>query len=246
MMSMCPEGKMYAIASRNAGAVAIISLVALACGGEDSRRALATTPADSAPQADSPAPAGSTPPTDSAPTPDAAGRGSGGDVIANFRQRIPEDLLVRRGACPFECCVYRDWNATGAIPVVAEERGTAPPVFTINAGETFRADSGNVHVTSIALVPVTDSVGDPPYWSFGPGDTVVVLDYIGEGFYNVWHDGNVVEVPTFWTDGPIAPGDGSIGKHATEWWVHITMADGRTGWIRADTAPQITGADACG
>ncbi|MGH7577529.1 MAG: hypothetical protein ACREM1_20690 [Longimicrobiales bacterium] len=210
--------------------------VLTACAGENSSRAPAdTTPPDSA------APAEST-----ALAPDPAADPPNGDIVARFRQRIPENLLLRRGACPFECCIYRNWEATGEIPVVAQERGTAPPVFTIDAGERFRADSGNVHVTSIAVVPVTDSVGDPPYWSFGPGDTLVVLDYVGEGFYNVWHDGSVVEVPTFWSSGPIEEGEGSLGQHAAEWWVHITMSDGRTGWIRADTAPQINGADACG
>lgn len=241
MMSTYRKRKIDALASRYACAVAAISLVAVACAGEDSRRAPAATVADSTAPPDSTTRADST-----SLAPDTAAGASNGDVVASFRQRVPRDLLLRRGACPFECCIYRDWKATGEIPVVADERGAAPPVFTIGAGETFRADSGNVHVTSIALVPVADSVGDPPYWSFGPGDTVVVLDYIGEGFYNVWHDGRVVEVPTFWSDRPITAGDGSIGEHATEWWVHITMPDGRTGWMRADTAPQITGADACG
>lgn len=233
--------------ARAAVVVGVPIAVAAACAGENANRAPAesTTPADSTLPTSTTVPADT--PTDSlASASDSATGGSDSDAVASFRQRIPDDLLVRRGACPFECCIYREWEATGAIPVVADERGTAPPVFTISAGDEFRADSGNVYVTSIAVVPVTDSVGDPPYWSFGPGDTLVVLDYVGEGFYNVWHEGNVVEVPTFWTDRPIAEGDGSIGRHSTEWWVHITMPDGRTGWIRADTAPQISGADACG
>lgn len=168
-----------------------------------------------------------------------------GGVVARFRQRIPEDALIRRGACPFECCVYRDWTATGAIPVVPDELSTASPIFTIAAGERFRADTGNVHVTSVAPVVVRDSVGDPPYWSFGVGDTIVVLDYVGEGFYNVWHEGDVKQVPAFWASTE-QPGRAElIGSHETEWWVHVTMPDGRTGWIRADTAPPVTGADAC-
>lgn len=170
----------------------------------------------------------------------------GGDAVQRFGARVPAEVLVRRGACPFECCIYREWRAASAIPVMRAERDVGAPLLTMASGETFRADSGNVHITGIAIVVINDSVGDPPYWSFSPGDTVVVLDHVGEGHFNVWHDGEVKEAEGFWVEGRQPVVAELLGRYATEWWVHVTTEDGRTGWIRADVAESIMGADACG
>jgi hypothetical protein len=166
-------------------------------------------------------------------------------AIRRFRALVPADQLVRRGACPFECCTYREWTAEGEIPVLAEERGAGRPLFTLSPGQRFHADSGNVWITSLLLVAVHDPVGDPPYWSFERGDTLVVLDHIGEGHFNVWHDGRVLDVEGFWA--PWRQGGArTIGEHGSEWWVHVALPDGRTGWFEASPSVQFAGADACG
>src|SRR5262245_27362893 len=71
---------------------------------------------------------------------------------------LPPELAVRRGACPFECCQYGRWTALTEIPVLADERGDGPPIFVMQNGDRFRADSGNVHVTEVARVVVLDSI----------------------------------------------------------------------------------------
>jgi len=167
-------------------------------------------------------------------------------AIERFRARVPEQALVRRHACPFECCTYRQWTAEGPIPVVAGERSVGPPLFTVPQGQRFQADSGNVWVTGLMLVAVRDSVGDPPYWSFAPGDTLVVLDAVGEGYFNVWHAGQVREVAGFWEPWRKPPVAGTLGEQRTEWWVHVTLPDGRAGWFEASPEVRFSGADACG
>ena len=177
----------------------------------------------------------------SGPPPDIGAR----DLAARWAARVPEELLVRRGACPFECCTYGDWTARAPYHVYAAERDTGEPLFTIPAGTTFHADSGNVHITGSALVAVADSVRDGDYWAFGAGDTLLVLDYIGEGHYNVWHDGEVRDVEGFWGAERMPLVAELLGQYEAQWWVHVTLTDGRTGWLRNDPPRQIDGADRC-
>lgn len=167
-------------------------------------------------------------------------------VVERFRARLPASAFVRAGACPFECCVYGEWKARTPIPVRSRERTQDPPAFTIAAGDRFRADSGNVYIDGVMVVAVEDSVGDPPYWSFARGDTLVILDYVGEGRYNVWHEGKVQEAEGFWGAGAPVGNATTYGRWSSEWWVHAVLPDGRSGWFLADTSVKFAGADACG
>lgn len=166
-------------------------------------------------------------------------------AIARFRARLPDSVLARRGACPFECCVYREWVAEGPIAVVGSQRERGRPRFTIAPGERFRADSGNVWITGLMLVAVQQPVADSPYWSFIAGDTLVVLDHLGEGHFNVWHAGRVLDVEGFWEAWQGRGGARTLGAPGSEWWVHVTLLDGRTGWFEAAPDVRFSGADAC-
>src|SRR5690606_5918950 len=165
-------------------------------------------------------------------------------VVQRFRAAVPDSVLIRAGACPFECCLYREWTAEDEIPVLTAVRGA--PQFTIPAGQRFQADSGTVHVTDVMVVAVEDSVGDPPYWSFARGDTLVVLDYVGEGRYNVWQGGRVLQAEGFWGAGAPVGNATTYGRWASEWWVHATLPDGRSGWFLASPDVRFAGADGCG
>jgi hypothetical protein len=212
-----------------------LALATLACGrGSDARQA------DGAPDG---APEGA---VDSvaAPAPTPA------DAPARWAALLPDSLRHRSGACPFECCVYRTWTGTGEIPLRDEPRRPAPITFRIPAGEPFSADSGFVRITGVSVVAVDDSVEAGPT-RFGPGDTLVVLDYRGEGFVNVWDGERVWEVSAFWPfsgatmsdpKGSLVDGD----RYAREWWVHATTREARKGWLDADSVARIQGADACG
>ena len=158
-------------------------------------------------------------------------------------QPLLPDSMRKRSACPFECCVYGEWKADSAIPVHQQARAGDVAGFSIPAGTSFQADSGFIYVTGIALAIVTDTINtetsEPRPWLF-PNDTLVLLEYLGEGYYNAWRRGEVVEqVPSFYE------GQGyTVGEYAREWWVHVTH-EGRRGWILMDKA-EVSGADACG
>jgi hypothetical protein len=149
--------------------------------------------------------------------------------------------------------VYGQWVARSAIPVASAERGT-DTLFTLRPGDTVTAVTGNVHVTSLQRVVVTREVPDLQSWPVGPplaaGDTLFVLDYIGEGYYNVWRDGAVYEIQAFWVGESEWTPDGdapaySVGSPSTEWWVHVRSAARGEGWFRMPPGFHFDGSDAC-
>ncbi len=169
-------------------------------------------------------------------------------IIARYRALIPDSALVRRKACPFECCTYRDWKATHEIPVYRNEMDSGAPIFTLRTGESFHALTGNVHITGVAVVAVNKKIqGDTPQHTLLPGDSVVILNSVGEGNFNVWKkNGQIVEVNGDWSGPPWKPNTNHrLGNYRTQWWVQVRTFDVRDGWIHADTA-RFTNADRCG
>ena len=161
--------------------------------------------------------------------------------------QLPEGTLVRSGACPFECCLYGDWIAESGISLRASPEQEAATVGELEPATVFAADSGFVGVTGIALVAVSEPVSPMPDRELTPGDTLLLLDYVGEGFYNAWLDGEEVQVADFWSSATDRPRGEVIGNHQTEWWVHATAPDGTSGWFRADVpGVELGNVDACG
>ena len=209
---------------------AAIALVALGCGGEDARP-----------------PEGAGAP---APEPGAASPAAADDPVARWAALLPDSLRHRAGACPFECCVYRDWTPTGEVPLRARPSHAEPTGTVIAPEQTFTADSGFVRVTGVSLVAVTDSLAPegPPQPPLGPGDTLVVLDYMGEGYWRVWDGERIRELSGFW-GAEVFPVRGDLlggERYAREWWVHATTRAGEKGWFNADSVPRLRGVDACG
>lgn len=168
------------------------------------------------------------------------------DPVERWTARLPEGALRRDRACPFECCVYRRWTADSRITLLDRPDADASSTGELVTGTSFDADSGFVRITGVALVAVTDTVTPMVDRSLARGDTLVLLDYVGEGFHNVWLEGEVTEVADFWSSATGNPRGEVIGEPASEWWVHATGPSG-SGWFRAD-APgvQLSGVDACG
>ena len=217
--------------------------LALAC--DQPERAPATA-ADTTATRDS-----TSPPAGASPTEDA--------VVTAWLERVDPAVFMRWGACPFECCVYRDWVADSQVVVRAQPDSAAAVVATIPAGGRFEADTGFVRVTSAQLVIVTDTVeayrvtgrpdgGSPD--SLAPGDTVLVLDYQGEGHYLLTDGTATYSAGQFWPGAddwqPYGGAKGTtLGRHAAQWWAHVTTSDGTEGWIDA-YASDLGNVDACG
>lgn len=166
----------------------------------------------------------------------------------------PTAPLRVEGACPFECCTYGTWTTSAQTSLYVQPGDTtAAPAFSVPADTELDAATGHVLVTRLDATALRDSA--TLYLDYdetrtaAPGDSVVVLDYVGEGTYRVWYDGAVYQA-----DGAavLPPTDEAGATHLDsgaahrQWWVRAEGPDGRTGWLWMDRTPPVEGADACG
>jgi hypothetical protein len=127
------------------------------------------------------------------------------------------------GACPMECCAYREWNVQKETVVRTDRYETAPAAFTVKPGEWVTGITGVVIVTvpGRAEVKTPMKLGSRPA---APGDVLEFLTYQGEGFYKAWFKGQML--------------DGIEGydtivmtvEPTWVWWAEIKNKKGQIGW----------------
>ena len=144
----------------------------------------------------------------------------------------PAMPYVAEGACPFECCTYGRWTTTAGLPVYEQPLDPAGLAFQIAPGTAFEADSGNVYVTRPGLVVADSAFALYEGPTVAPGDTLYVLDDVGEGYVHAWYQGTIYEVSgEFWNWGN-APDEyraESSPAHllrpaVARWWAHVRAA----------------------
>lgn len=148
---------------------------------------------------------------------------------SNAEQK-PPNVHIDQGACPFECCTYREWVARTDVTLLDIPNGKSV-VGHIKKGEKVLALTGEVHSVPLQVVAHKDY----PDAGVKTGDTIYILHYIGEGYWKVWHDGKVVEVEDF---------PGKSLKPKTTWWVKLKTSSGGIGW--AAEQHNFDNQDSCG
>ena len=163
---------------------------------------------------------------------------------------------VDHGACPFECCTYREWTAETTLTAYEshEPRSRGRAVFTIAPGERVTAMTGLVRTTVAGEVTVTARTHVDEKLTFEPGDRVYMLAPVGEGFVNGWYRGRLLEEFDATMFG--RPEDCATRQKCTgtierlpefDWWVHVRNGKGQTGWVLMPrNKPVFKGPDACG
>jgi len=171
--------------------------------------------------------------------------------------RKPPERYVARDVCPFECCVYRTWSVHGPVTVYERPRSDTV-VARLEAGDTVQGMTGNVY-----LRPRPVALRQKLYLGRDPrtsqkvyadtGEMVFELDYIGEGFSNVWYRGNVHTVSSYsFRNHCPRPGEDCRAEYVHDggeayprsWWVKIRLPDGTMGWT--DEVEPFGNMDACG
>jgi hypothetical protein len=143
------------------------------------------------------------------------------------------------GACPFECCQYGRWVATGPVTARRSRAAGAQAAFTVAAGEAVESVDGVVitlrpgRARALATVDV-DGV------RIGRGEELQVLSYVGEGAYKLVARGRVVVAEV----APAAPAFRLLSRPRTVWWVQLRNRHGETGW--SNEPERFGGKDACG
>jgi hypothetical protein len=147
---------------------------------------------------------------------------------------------VRLGTCEGEGCGFGTVIALRALDVHAAEGQVDAVVFRIREGERFETLVSNLHFRRVGGVIVSSAVllveeGDTLGW-VQPGDTLPVLAYAGEGYYEIWFGGAVHVLAKFWDDGREFPRrQGLPGQLViepiVETWAEVRNVAGRTGWV---------------
>jgi hypothetical protein len=154
------------------------------------------------------------------------------------------------GACPFECCQYGAWTLRKAATIRRSPNAGAPALFTLAQESKVFADTGFVRVDTIGVVLVTQDYRDEAYdATYQKGDTILVLNYLGEGFVKGWWRGRAIETTILWDEAssgrPSTAPATMVRPARTHWWARVKDARGRRGWMDMNEA-RVGGADACG
>jgi hypothetical protein len=180
-------------------------------------------------------------------------------------QRLAPVPYYEEGACPGECCVYRDWLAEKPIRVHRAMNLRSPVVFTVAAGERVDALTGTVVTTRAGVARVTAETAEIAYTREHPsprgvdqgtvrarrGEVLYLLTPRGEGFYTAWFRGRLlgdVEAVTLsrhGTDGQYVEQGGIERDPVIVWWAKIRNARGQVGWTN-QASEDFGHQDSCG
>ncbi|MEP6847414.1 MAG: hypothetical protein ABI999_01065 [Acidobacteriota bacterium] len=141
---------------------------------------------------------------------------------------------VDKGACPFECCMYRRWKTRKNTVAYATPDRRAKRVGMFRQGSWVRGLTGEVRT----LVP-GKFVVRKPFEENRPGDVLWIYTPIGEGFYKVWFGGRMMEKDMIYTTSPRDNLPCSRSKDCwgelevkpkMVWWAKVRSPAGWMGW----------------
>jgi len=154
---------------------------------------------------------------------------AGTNASSKNGSRKPPHTFVDVGACPFECCTYRQWTVAEKVTVVDSPNGKHV-IETLSKGDIVTGLTGEVISEPIPAKADRD-VPDTP---IKRGDMFYVLHYDGEGYWKVWLEGKITFVHESVMDVP---------HPKAEWWVKIKDSHGTVGWALSNS--NFAHQDAC-
>ena len=149
-------------------------------------------------------------------------------------------FYVDKGACPFECCTYRDWGTEKTTKLRAEPKTSSPVIGTAEKGARVKAQTGEVHTKPGKLI-VRRNVT-----TFRKGDVLWVYTYLGEGYFKIWYQGKFIEDQIDFNIRNPTPDDWGYFEFMPDsvWWVKVQTSSGLEGWTNEPR--NFSNQDACG
>jgi hypothetical protein len=177
-----------------------------------------------------------------------------GVVSAGAAPAPPRVPYESPGVCPFECCTYRTWTVDADTDVLADRKDGAAVAFRLRRGQQVRGLTGVVVTTKLgrAVVRKPTVIGSETPIDVVPGDDILLLHYVGEGFWKFWIRGRIGEgefagkadVCTDEGREPVPCAVQIVEEPETIWWAKVRRGDGREGWTRQ--VDHFGNVDACG
>ena len=145
----------------------------------------------------------------------------------------PPSLYVSKGACPFECCMYREWTANRDLELMDHPGGK--PIAQIRKHDIVSARTGEVRTHPLRF-RITQKGPDKEDVSIPIGSTVYLLHPVGEGYWLVWYQGKTIQMdPQYIGPGP-----------RYQRWAKVKIHSGQVGWVQMSvTALPFENIDAC-
>jgi hypothetical protein len=171
-------------------------------------------------------------------------------------QRLPPRNYEDQGACPFECCTYREWSVEADTVLYRSRSERSRAAFRVKKGERVTGLTGVVVTLepgrAVATGDVTIRGVDGREVKVKKGDVLYLLHPIGEGFFKAWFRGKLYEVQPE-----------SVAEHAARpqsvarlpylrlsnapravWWMKVRNKSGQVGWTKQNE--HFGDMDACG
>ena len=160
------------------------------------------------------------------------------------------------GACPFECCTYREWIAMTPVSIFKDRKEHGEVAFRLKKSERVRALTGVVVTYKVGITEVVKSVEvrdesavDRPALFLMPKDILYTLHDAGEGADVFWYGGRTY-VGLFSKprdsggDNPNSEQVRDRSRPEYVWWVKMRNHAGEIGWTRR--TDKFQNKDACG
>ena len=164
---------------------------------------------------------------------------TGATVGEGLTSAEPGIVYIDKHACPGEGCSFCTlYKAVSTVTVYEQPSTEVAVTGSVQPGDTFISKDGEVHT-----VP-TPFIVDRANGKFQPGDEVLALTYTGEGWYKVFHNGELTGA-----DLGFSPWGGTGAKSCDNpeycwghlareleftWWLYIITEDSIEGWVIAD------------
>ena len=150
---------------------------------------------------------------------------------SNEAPPLENGVYIARGVCFGEGECYRHWRAFQPVQVHERPDPTSPVIATVAPDQWVEAIDGQYRFVPLRGV-VHTATDSPP---LAVGDVVYMLEPLGEGYYVLWHRGEMPEhawaegedgEPITWGSHAQAPAGAILG-----WWVQLRLESGQSGWV---------------
>jgi hypothetical protein len=169
------------------------------------------------------------------------------------RQAGPPVPFDEDGACPFQCCTYREWTVEWATDIHADRRDDSPVAYQVALNDTVTALTGVVTTTRVGRATAMKQVAVGANHLVVPaGQPIYLLRNLGGGDWKIWVNG-VTDQQYISAGQGYCTGDKQnsvecsltvVEQPEIVWWAKVRDARGREGWTRE--VDHFGNIDACG
>ena len=159
------------------------------------------------------------------------------------------------GACPFECCTYKNWEATRSVDVYETFSEKSTKLFKTIKSEQVEGLTGVVITSALGVTRIIKRVNigyqnnsTKPELSLEPGERIYTIHYFGEGYDLFWYKGRTLRDQiamdiNAWGHIPFTGVVKIESRPVYKWWVKIRNHEGLIGW--SDQPNYFKHIDAC-